>query len=282
MVVTGEPCDDGYITTINDTYNTDCECKGEVDYGACENNAGLISIINGGEYGNMDYICAGSCVIVETTDFVLRENQEMTIVWHTDATFTESNFPIENILGYGKRFCNEGNKKQTIYVTAFGSANNVNSWPNFNDECLVYSNTIEVNLLKPVDILVEVSCGDSTSLYSVCFNVSGGITSYFPESNFIVTGDFNSLNVSTYDTLTFGPSSNTVFSLQASDDNGCEINLRSKSDCFPRPTTLPIFFGEASQDGNSLKWIVRPDNNIDYFVIESSIDGINYSSLPGF
>lgn len=155
----------------------------------CVGDAGILSIAKGDSYSNLDYICADSCITVAAINSILADSTALTIVLHTDGEITVSNFPPKSILAYGNMFCNEEGKKQRIYATAFGVTTNVNGEPDFNDECITYSNTIEANFLSPVNLITDLICDDSTGLYEVCFTINGGFTDYFPASKLLVIGD---------------------------------------------------------------------------------------------
>jgi len=278
--VVGAACDDGDANTNNDAYNADCECAGlPIDPG-CLSQAGILTLIEGGAYGGMNYICAGSCATVSASDFLLDAGQGVKIVWHTDGEIGADNFPPTNILGSGSFYCNEAGVKQTVYATAFGATKDAEEEIDYSDYCLTFSNTLAITLLPAIDISVVTQCDDSNGNFTYTFNVDGGLPECAPSQSYTVTGDYFSGEIAPGETQSVGPIADGAnFSITVTDPNGCTTTYTDVVTCGKLPITLELFTGDAISQGNLLKWVTATEINNDYFSLQASTNGVNFSTI---
>ena len=278
--VVGAACDDGDANTNNDAYNADCECAGlPIDPG-CLSQAGILTLVEGGAYGGMNYICAGSCATVSASDFLLDAGQGVKIVWHTDGEIGADNFPPANILGSGSFYCNEAGIKQTVYATAFGATKDADDEIDYSDYCLTFSNTLAITLLPTIDISVVTQCDDSNGNFTYTFNVDGGLPECAPGQSYTVTGDYFSGEIAPGETQSVGPIADGAnFSITVTDPNGCTTTYTDVVTCGKLPITLELFTGDAISQGNLLKWVTATEINNDYFSLQASTNGVNFSTI---
>jgi len=278
--VVGSACDDGDPNTSNDSYDADCNCVGLPDYTDCISQAGTATLVDGGSYGGMNYVCAGDCATVSAGDFLLQEGQGVKIVWHTDGEISPTNFPPVNIVASGSFYCNEAGIKQTVYATAFGALKDADDEVDFSDYCITISNTIAVNFLSPITISVDTQCDASNGNFTYTFSADGGLPECIPSESYLVTGDNFTGEVAPGETQSVGPiSDGTEFTIDVTDSNGCTATFTDEVTCTKLPITLQIFTGEAVNQGNLVKWVTGTEINNNYFSLEASTNGVNFKTI---
>lgn len=302
----GTVCDDGNSDTENDVYQADCTCAGTpvqndvlgctdpdalnynpdatIDDGSCfdycNSAAGTIAFTFGGEYGNMSYICYGNDVVVDADDFLLVPGQSVYYVYHTDGP--NATAPIQNVITLGS-FLNNNVGKQTVWVTAFGATNDGSGGPNYNDPCLTQSMNLEIQLLDPITIDYAEDCDESTGDFFYTFSVNGGLPECLPGATYNVTGDYWDGLAMHGESISVGPISDAEnFSILADDSNGCSGSDDFDVNCTKLPIQLISFEGEAEANGNLLKWVTASEIENDFFTIEKSTDGVQFTALTTF
>jgi len=276
--VVGADCDDGDPDTTGDSYNADCECEGF--NGTCMSQAGNLTLVEGGAYGGMNYICDGDCATVSAGDFLLDPGQGVKIVWHTDGEIGAGNFPPVNILGSGSFYCNEDGIKQTVYATAFGATKDADDEIDYSDYCLTFSNTIAITFLSPITISVDVQCDNSNGNFTYTFSVDGGLPECAPSESYSVTGDYFNGDIAPGETQSVGPiADGSSYSMTVTDPNGCEATYDDDVTCTKLPIVLELFTGNAINQGNLVKWVTSTEINNDYFNLQASTNGVNFRTI---
>jgi len=279
--VVGADCDDGNPDTVDDAYNGDCECEGRDDtIDDCMSEAGNLTLVEGGAYGGMNYICAGDCASVSAGDFLLDAGQGVKIVWHTDGEISETNFPPANVIGSGSFYCNEGGVKETVYATAFGALKDAEDEIDYTDYCLTFSNTIAITFLAPIEITVTEDCDAANGNFTFNLSVDGGLPECIPGESYTVSGDYFNGEIAPGETQSVGPiPDGTEFSVSVTDPNGCTATYTDEVSCSKLPITLEVFNGEAINQGNLLKWVTSTEINNDYFSLQASTNGVDFTTI---
>jgi len=287
--VAGSACDDGDADTENDVYDAYCNCAGtfvQVDgctdpaalnydatantddgscFYTCYSGAGTVMV-------NSFCVCEGGQAIADADDFILIPGQSVYYVYHTDGTITDANMPM-NVVSLGSFINNDSTVTGTIYVTAFGATSDGNGGPDLSDPCLTYSNTVAITMLEPIVIYTEEFCDEDKGEFTYTFTVCGGLPEKTPGDMYQITSAYFNGPVSKGDTITVGPiTSNTSYTLTATDGEGCSVTVTNDYMCFPVPVTLISFNGEALQDGNLLKWSTATEDENDFFTLFMSKD----------
>ncbi len=128
---------------------------------------------------------------------------------------------------------------------------------NLSDEC--------INLAVTHDVVCD---GDDS--YTVAVIVTGGEAPYTINSQVSESGQFE-----------IGPFTNGMaYNFTVTDNNGCTLSvLEAPEPCTTLPVEIISYTGEVLIDGNLLKWVTASEVNNDYFTLESSTDGVNFTTI---
>lgn len=221
------------------------------------------------------YVCAGTPLAVTASDFVIPPGFLSAYVLYSGDFAVET---IDQVSSTGV-FSTDGLDTNTPYTVqcVVGPEKPIpgSDLPVFCD----FSNEMTVVILDPVVIDAQFECDDATSLYTVSFVVSGGLPSYDSNETYAITGDFNTADGLPNTVYTFGPTSNTSYSIQASDANGCGDTYSEDVECKKLPVELLRFIGEVQEDGNLVKWTTGTEIQNSHFTLLVSKDGINYEVI---
>jgi len=219
------------------------------------------------------YVCAGTPLAVTASDVLIPPGFEFVYVLYS------GDFDVYNIIEVSENgvFSTSDLSTNTAYTiqSLVGPEKPEPGeivLPVFCD----FSNEMTVVLLDPVVIDAQFECDNATSLYTVAFTVNGGLPSYDANETYAITGDFNTASGLPNNIYTFGPISNTTYTIQASDANGCGGNFSEDVECKKLPVELLDFVGEVQEDGNLVKWTTGTEIENSHFTLLVSKDGINY------
>jgi len=277
--ILGASCDDGDPNTNNEVFNASCECVGTSTPDECLSVGGTLGLTEGGNYSNLGFICDGETVVVDADDFLLLSGQVVTYVFHEDG-IVNSTSELQNILQIGSFFTNDGFGKKEIYVTAYGAKRLENGEPDFSDPCIVYSNTLTITLLNPIEISIEEECEPTSGEFSFSVTITGGLPECVPSTSYEVSGDYLNGLLTHGETQMVGPIADAEnYNVTATDDNGCTYSVSKSVNCTKLPIELISFEGEALESGNQLKWISASEIENDYYIVEASANGIDFKTI---
>ncbi len=241
----------------------------------CDNDAGILSsaIIFG---------CAGEFVNSPAVGVQVDANAVLVYVLH------DGTLPGGNIYGTSTdgTFTNDGSFPRNIElcISTVAGVAGANGLPDFNDPCTdVSDNCTPVVFLEPVVITATETCLDVGGGYEVSFSISGGGPGYAPAVHtYNVTGDYNNPFAQAGVTYTFGPlADGSQYSIEVTEDGkGCGASYNSDPvQCDKLPIELISYTGEAITAGNLLKWVTATEIDNDYFTLERSTDGVNFTVI---
>jgi len=276
----GTACDDGDPYTENDSYNANCSCSGSILPNQCNAVAGVLTLNQAGIFGAGNYVCFNNEIQIQADDFVLETNQNQFYIFHTDKINADGSFPVESIIQYGNIFTNNLGQL-TIYATAVAAADDGTGQPNYTDPCIVYSNTLVVNLLNKISISsVNGNCKPQTSAYFFTLEVSGGLPANASNQIYNVTGSAYTGTINLEQSLSIGPiMGSSTYNINVTDENGCNAEANVQYDCTKLPITLIDFSGEVQKNGDLLKWISASEINNQYYTLQHTTDGENYNTI---
>jgi len=75
------------------------------------------------------------------------------------------------------------------------------------------------------------------------------------------------------------PGTTYYFRLSEEDDQGGFAELLFELDSYALPVELSKFEGEPRESGNLIKWETASETNVDKFILEKSIDGVNWENM---
>jgi len=221
------------------------------------------------------YVCDGTPLAVTASDVVIPPDFEFVYILYN------GDFNVDGIIEVSHTgvFSTDGLDTNTPYTiqSIVGPEKPIpgSVLPVFCD----FSNEMTVVILDPVVIDADFECDDATSLYTVSFTVNGGLPGYDSNETYVITGDFNTANGLPNMVYTFGPTSNTTYTIQASDANGCGDTYSEEVECKKLPVELLSFVGEVQEDGNLIKWTTGTEIENSHFTLLVSKDGINYEVI---
>ncbi len=250
----------------------------------CMSEEGTIMFTLGGNYGNSSYICFGDEVIVDADDFILMPGQSVYYMYHTASDdVSGGDLPIapENVVTLGSFLVNDiADECTEVYVTAFGATNDGAGGPDFSDPCITWSNTLTVTLLAPITVATEEDCDTDSGEFTYNFSIDGGLPECVASESYTVTGAFFNGDVAHGETVSVGPiTDGESYDIAVSDNNGCTGSYSNDIQCEKLPVELISYTGEAVAAGNVIKWVTATEIENDYFTLQSSVDGVNFTTI---
>ncbi len=271
------PCGEDYSFLIADTNGDELTASGTspcVVDPPCETSAGSLS-----DEGSTLIVCEGDNATLVANGSTLEEGDILTYILHDGD---------ENMFG------------EAIAVSADGTFNGADLTPNIpyyvvaaagptdadgniliGDECTSLSIGKPVVFLQEITITTNVACNQETGLYQVTFAVTGGLPAYDNSLVYTVSGIHNGTANFGENITTNGIPGGTSFTVNAIDGNGCSgIVTNDGPTCKePSPIELIRFEGEVQTTGNLLEWSTASEFNNEYFVLERSVDGIDFETV---
>jgi len=265
-----EVLDDGKGCTDNFAFNLG-QCEIEA---TCNFDAGVLSSAS-------NKACFGSSVNSPAAGVQINDpNAILTYVLHDGF-----NNNIGTILGTSQSglFMNDGSYPLYVemYICSVVGYPSPTGLPDLSDACTdISDNCTPVRFLQDVSIDVTETCNQENGDFFVSFEVSGGTPGYQANALYNVTGDYNG-TAALGQEITFGPVQNgNTYTIVVADDKGCSEEIYSDPiDCKTLPIELISFTGEAITEGNNLKWVTATEIDNDYFTLERSVDGINFTTI---
>lgn len=140
-----------------------------------------------------------------------------------------------------------------------------------NSQELLFSYTIPVsgiNGVAPYKVTIEVDLGNSQTLTKEFNNISGGLV-------------IDSLPYLAVDTMNLNGSDYVLnkFTVTITDAIGCTNSETFGKTCGTTDIDLLSFTGQKQGANNLLKWVTAAEVNNDYFILEHSFDGTNFSVI---
>ena len=249
----------------------------------CNSNAGLIGV---NDYTQPEVnVCEGDRLQLRNTGTVLGAYQSLFFIIHSAGpNIGLADLPLneEDIFALGRDIENTEELTGNYWATAVVAAtSSQNGNADYEDPCLVVSNTIKINLLEPIEINHTPTCDEDTG-YSFTLDLEGGLPQLDDNTSYNVVSNYFNGTIAAGETFTSDYLPNgAMYSFLITDDNACDI----KSELFvvscanPLPIELISFNGEALSSGNLLKWVTATEINNDFFTIESSTNGIDYQTV---
>jgi len=206
--------------------------------------------------------------------YVFHDNPGLSVAGYTEATSI-----------YGLSFENQAAPvssfpcASTIYVTAFvtDAVSNLSDI-DLTESCIEFSNTISFTYLCKTSIAISEQCNSGT--YDLFVTITGGLPQVDNSATYSVFGSVYSGNIFHNQTFNIGPlSDGSGYNIEVIDDANCGAYANGSIQCDKLPVELLYFNGEATETGNLLKWATATEISNDYFTIESSFDGINFTKL---
>jgi|GEM_PF-2468127 len=236
----------------------------------CNNDAGIMP-------SDLMNICNGAFANVATTGASIDGGSSLTYVLHDGDGST-----IDNILDFNATglFLNDGSYTYNTELNICAVAAPTNSGvPNLDADCIDISNCTPVVFLAQVTIDIEVQCYDD-GRFDVVFELNGGMPSAYTNSQYTVTGDYSGLVVANNPTLVGPFDAASLYAFYATDENNCGASAISRSIvCEKLPIDLISYTGNVQAQGNMLKWVTATESENDYFTLEHSTDGNNFTTI---
>lgn len=138
---------------------------------------------------------------------------------------------------------------------------------------------IEINLT--VNEPIKVKCTHLNELenncYRVIFTVNGGNPSG-EGGTYLLSGDYEGVITSNESVTSHCIDVNEVFKVHIEDGNGCSMSF---TDLYPGyfPVELISFNIEIESNGYLLKWTTASEIESDYFILERSVNGLDFNEI---
>ncbi len=239
---------------------------------------------NGGTFPNaVTFVCAGELVNTPAAGVNVSAGYTLLYILHDGVNPFNGNVYGLSLTG---AFDNNGQYPSNVdlCISAVVGLTDGTSIPDENDPCTaVSSNCAPVVFLDPVIIDSYTDCNEATGDYLVEFIITGGGPGFAPDVHtFTVTGDYAASNIEAGIPYTFGPlTDGSSYTITVDEDGkGCSSTFVSQPvQCDKLPVELIEFTGSVQADGNLLKWITATEIENDYFTLQSSLDGVDFTTI---
>ncbi len=251
-----------------------------LDPGACtlDVSAGLLSL-------DGDYICDGDAPAANLIDTTVPTGYNVFYVLHNNNNLSPSSLSNTQIYGLSNANFNLDNNLipcgTPIYITAVIAEATNPTDIDLSANCTTFGNTVETTFLCPISILVEELCNKATGTFVLNVVVKGGLPAVQSASQFEISGDIYNGNAGNDELISITDlPDDTDYNIVATDPFGCTTSVSGNIICEKKlPVELITFTGKATENGNLLKWSTASEIQNDFFTIDHSSDGVNYTPL---
>lgn len=227
------------------------------------------------------FICYEDTFKVELSNYQLMEGQELYFLYHYDEDDIFDIHKIDTLITNGvinNRSTSLASNK--LFVTAVATKSN--TLFEIDDTCTVFSNTIEVNFLKPIIIEVDHSCNKSYNYEyaNIKYVLEGGLPEIDSYYNYQLSGDLvNTLSYYQIDSIKLSIANTDDLYINITDglcfsNTSIEINR-----CHHLPIEFLVFTGEVINEDHLIKWAMNGEVEISHFIIQISKDAINWETV---
>jgi len=230
-------------------------------------------------------ICSANQPELRITGEQLATGKNLYYVFHNNPGLSTDGYSEATSI-YGLSYENQASPvsslpcASTIYVTAFVS-DAVAELRNIDltEQCVTFSNTVDFTYLCAPEINVIEQCNNNGT-YDLAVSITGGLPQVDNSASYSVFGSVYSGNVYENQTFTIAAlADGSNFNIEVADNANCGARVTGSFQCDKLPVELLFFNGEAVKEGNLLKWVTATEINNDYFTIEGSTNGINFTKL---
>jgi len=231
-----------------------------------------------------DYVCDGDSPLANLIDTTVPEGFSTYYVIHNNNNLTPeslSNTQVYSVSGSNFDLNNSLIPCGTsVYVTTVITETGLPD-VDLTTSCTTFGNTVETVFLCPISINIEELCNQATGTFVLNVVVKGGLPAIQVESDFDISGDIYTGTTGNEEMISITDlPDGSDYNITATDPSGCTTIISGTITCEKKlPVELIAFSGEATENGNLLKWITASEIENDFFTIDHSLDGINYSPL---
>lgn len=282
--VTGTPADGTVIadgTPWSVSVSDGAGCSGSasgsgLDCG-CNNSAGSMP-------SSTDYVCDGDVASATSVGFILNaaNGDVITYALH-DGSGAAPGANIYDVSSTGS-FTNSISipNNTLLYISAIvGPDADGDGVPDLGDPCTSVAPGRPAVFLNPISVNSTQSCDNTTGEFTVNYNISGGLPAYDAASTYSVSGDDNQTGLMPLNDYSFGPlADGSTYSIVVTDGANCsQTHTAGPIECQKLPVTLISYTGEASPEGNILKWSTASELYNDFFTLYASTDGQSFREV---
>jgi hypothetical protein len=274
------PCGSTYSFNVTDTGSTGIII---VDGAApCERScpsAGTFAGIN----GNL-LVCAGSATSLTLSGQNIFAGTNLVYVLCADESnalntivATNATEPTFNITSNPNLQANT-----TYYIVAVAGYTNPDGTIIFADACTNQSNAVGVVFLTPVTLIVSGGCDYTTGIYTQIVYPEGGYPAYNPSSPYTLSGEISEEVFAGNSATRIIAAGDTpaTYGIIVTDAVGCSgAESGNIEECTKTPVEWLSFRGTVKPEGNLLEWATATESNSNYFAVERSTDGNNFTRL---
>ncbi len=231
------------------------------------------------------FVCEGGIAAVTVDMISLSDTSFVTYVLHDapglpteDGTIASSANGTFSLSDAGV----ETNTQYYISAVAGVTDENGDGIADLSDECTKSVPGTPVVFLEPVTVnIVGEDCDPISTQATLLLTITGG----YPGFDDSAVYSYSGINVGTnigpnQEITTSGLDDGTPWSLTATDGFGCSGENGGDIDCEKTDAVDWLAFtGEVQVDGNLLKWATATEDENEYFSVESSLDGINFTEI---
>lgn len=236
---------------------------------------------------DLQLVCADGTVSAQTTGEIVEAGMVLVYALHTSPTNVLSGGLAWNQTGIFSFADLMGGQYNTeYYISAVVGFPDGDGFPMADDPCTVVAEGTPVVFLEPLGLEVDEFCDYGIGEYTVTFMPTGGYPSYNPSDPLAVytlVGDFlGDLMPGVSGTILFQEEGFHSYQLSILDDGfGCGIFevISEEFECTKTAIELLRFTGENTASGNLLNWTTATEENNDYFTLEYSTNGNQFTTL---
>ncbi|MEZ4886788.1 MAG: T9SS type A sorting domain-containing protein [Chitinophagales bacterium] len=228
-------------------------------------------------------ICDGDATNFNSTGFNLGEADVLIYVLHDNAASELGNvLAVNTDAGVFTATSGMNILTNTVYYisSVAGPDNDSDGIPDSDNECTLAAAGTPVVFLEPIELVLEISCDETTGDGMLAGQVFGGYPAFAAEGFYLFeNGTFNGVIENVGGSFNFMLNDGDVFELHVT-DGFCNADVVGDPFvCTKNPIELLSFEGEVLGEGNLLQWVTASETDNDYFTLERSIDGKAFEAI---
>lgn len=276
----GTRCLDGAFDTLEVVFT----CPPPPD---CITDAGQVSV-SGSDVSPSDTLVSllTDTISVTLENAVLGDDDVVQFLLHDGSPDFIGNVLVQNGTGIFTFDENSMDESTVYFIDAVAGVSDDEGEPDPSDDCTVFASASQpVLFLAPItpDVSLLTNCTSGPETFIFTISATGGLPDFSPSTVYTVTIEKDGFVI---DTDTFLEDEEYmvefnemgVYQIIIEDEIGIFATVQEVANCTV-PVELLSFTGKVKKNENRLTWSTASEYNTNYFLLEHSIDGQNFTTI---
>lgn len=212
---------------------------------------------------------------------------------------------VDTLFNFEGAFENLAPGEYCVHALNYNNTENIPSLPNIGgsmnilfqnpNACISVNNSgntsealnacIPITVLEPITVLSEHECAEEVNgEFIEIFSIFGGLPAYDSNYGYYLSGDLNfpdGLLFEDAQNIIVNYTDNVQVTLVASDDTMCDevVYQPDYGPCVKTAIELNYLRAEVLDNGNLLSWSTASEFENNYFIVQSSNDGVSFNTI---